>query len=278
MNNSEIKQVNFHEETLQEVPINKIKVLENSRIRIEETELVSLMKDIKYRGLLQPISLIKTKEGEYILRFGQRRLEACKKLKYNTISAIVSSEELSPERFISDNLAENMERIDLTPIEFARICRMLVEDNYAIGEISVILNQPTTKIKTALRLAQKTPEEFKGDIRYIGGNSEKKGKLSATTASKIIGLRIKDAEIRELMGVAKKQDLSSRDIAVIGALIQDNNCSVNQAIEKRKEYKIVSVSVAMRLEELIKYKSLKNTDLIKGFINGKISPNKELVK
>ena len=80
------------------------------------------------------------------------------------------------------------------------------------------------------------------------------------------------------MGVAKKQDLSSRDIAVIGALIQDNNCSVNQAIEKRKEYKIVSVSVAMRLEELIKYKSLKNTDLIKGFINGKISPNKELVK
>lgn len=43
---------------IKDVPIDKIKVIENTRLRIEETELSSLMEDIKQRGLLQPIGLI----------------------------------------------------------------------------------------------------------------------------------------------------------------------------------------------------------------------------
>ncbi|KKK91699.1 hypothetical protein LCGC14_2710300, partial [marine sediment metagenome] len=89
-NGCNVKGINYEEfETIifkevKELEISKIKTLENIRTRIDESDLTGLMQDIKQHGLLHAIGV--WKEGEkYILAFGNRRLECCKKLGWSKI-------------------------------------------------------------------------------------------------------------------------------------------------------------------------------------------------
>lgn len=266
------------QERVEEVPINLVKKLDNSRLRIDERDLVPLMEDIKHRGLLQPIGVIKEGE-EYIIRFGNRRLQACRKLGWETIPAIISPRELDEDSFMADNIAENLHRVDLTPIELAKQCKSFLERGYSVSEIAAILTKPKGQIVTALGIAKSSPKSFERSISYIqrGDINNKKGKISATVAGEILTFSqyLSDKEKERLLEEAKRKELSGGQIRLIKNMIR-NGMTVEEALRKHKEYKMCAIELPFRISELKKHEGT-FADLIKGLIKGTIKPNKKLI-
>ena len=267
-------------EKLKEIPINQIEVLSNCRIRIEDADLTSLISDIKHRGLLQPIGVMEMEKEGYILRFGQRRLEACKKLGWKSISCIVLEKEFSENQFISDNLAENLERKQITPIELGRVCENFYKKNYSVGEIAAILNVPALRVRSAMRILRGAPKEFKEKIQYIpaGVAKNKRGKISASVANAILTLRVPKKQVEELFNVAKGQDLSTSQIRLIGALLL-RGMNLKEALKFQDMYFMGRVDVPINKEVhkqySKKYKTIKG--LLFAIIKGEEKPNPDLI-
>ena len=129
------------------IPVNKIKVLDNSRIDVRSDGFVELLNDIKSRGLLQPIGVFFS-EGNYFVRYGHRRLEVFKELGYTEIPACIINRDLSYENLITDNLAENIHRKSITPVEAGTYYKKLIDLGKNVSEISVMLSIPKTRVVT----------------------------------------------------------------------------------------------------------------------------------
>lgn len=94
------------------------------RLEIKTEELKDLMTSIKLHGLIQPITLIKSKDNTFILKAGQRRWLAHKKLGLKKIKAIVEDEcdtnSLEGKRKLFDiAVLENTQRENLNPLELS---------------------------------------------------------------------------------------------------------------------------------------------------------------
>jgi ParB/RepB/Spo0J family partition protein len=266
------------DERIVEIPINLIKKLDNSRLRIQETDLVPLMEDIKHRGLLQPIGVIK--EGEtFIIRFGNRRLEACKKLGWQSIPAMISEREIDEDSFMADNIAENLHRVDLSPIELANQCKSFIARGYSVSEIASILSVPKQKIASCIFIEKSAPETFKRAISNIKheDRTNKKGKVSATVANEILTFSnyLSDKQKEKLFDEAKKNELSGGQIRLIKNMIR-NGMTLEQAVEKYKDFKMCAVELPLKIEELEKYK-MDLHSMFKGFIDGSVKSNKKLL-
>lgn len=277
VNNMELKEKS---ETV-EIPIDLIKNLENSRIRSTEQEISPLMEDIKHRGLLQPIGVVK--EGnEYIIRFGNRRLTACRKLGWKTIPAIISNRELNEDSFMADNIAENFHRLDLSPIELAQQCKSYLAKGYNASEISVLLTMPIGKIKSAIGIEKESPELFKKAIIYMKQGQhlkkDRKGKLPKSVAGEILTFSnyLSNKDKNELLEIARKDELSGPQIRLIKNLIK-SGFKLEEAIKENNLYKMCYCEIPIKIKELKKY-DIDFLNLIKGFITGKIKPNKELLR
>ena len=84
---------------------------------ISEENLAELVESIRTRGLLQPI-VVRPAGSVYELIAGERRWQAAKRLGMRTISAVVR--EVGDEDMLTLALIENLQRVDLNPIEKAR--------------------------------------------------------------------------------------------------------------------------------------------------------------
>lgn len=93
------------------IAIMDIKV--SPRIRQEEGEIDELARSIEKMGLIQPIVL----SEQYELLSGYRRLQACKKLGWETIEARVVTVGNDELKRIDLEYHENLGRKDLTPEE-----------------------------------------------------------------------------------------------------------------------------------------------------------------
>lgn len=112
-------------ETFLELDVDKIKNNPmQPRLHIDESELQDLIHSIKKRGLIQPISVVREGKDEYILKAGQRRWLAHKKLGLQTIKAIVQEESISLNKvdekaLFEISVMENTQRENLNPLELA---------------------------------------------------------------------------------------------------------------------------------------------------------------
>ncbi|BDY13973.1 ParB/RepB/Spo0J family partition protein [Hydrogenimonas cancrithermarum] len=108
---------------LPEIEIGKI--VENPyqpRLSIDESELKELMESIRRHGLLQPLVVSRMEDGGYQLIAGHRRFEACKRLGKKSVVCVeveknVESDEV--RHLLSLALQENIQRVDLAPLEIA---------------------------------------------------------------------------------------------------------------------------------------------------------------
>jgi len=258
-----------------EIPIKDVKDFDNSRIRTEKSDMVPLMEDIKHRGLLQPIGVLEN-NGNYIVRFGNRRLEACKKLGWKTIPAIVEEGELDIDSFMADNVAENVHRKDLTPIELSNVVLQFREKGMSVSEISTNLSIPKSRISDALRITNYAPDKFKSRIDTIRNTQDKKGKISVSVANEILNnRRTKKEVIEELFEFASSDELSAQDVRVVNTLLWEGK-DMKTAKKEFKKFKPVTCDLVFYKEEFDKY-NLSIKDLIKSFISGKIKPNKKLL-
>jgi ParB family chromosome partitioning protein len=95
------------------------------RTKFDQQKLKELSDSIVQNGLLQPISVIETKNNRYKLIAGERRLRAFKKLKLLEIPSLINSFDEKKGAILS--LIENIQREDLSPIDEARSFQNLIE-------------------------------------------------------------------------------------------------------------------------------------------------------
>ena len=99
------------------------------RRNFDESELFALGESIRENGLIQPISVRKTKSG-FELIAGERRFRACKLIGRQKIEAIVY--DIGDEVSAVWALIENLQRSDLSPFEEAEA--LLKQSNEAAVE------------------------------------------------------------------------------------------------------------------------------------------------
>lgn len=122
------------------------------RNAIDPAAISELAASIKRYGILQPIVITQI-DDNYVIVAGERRYHAAKEAGLSHIPALVrSTEEL--ER-LEIGLIENMQRVDLSPLEQAvSIARLNEQFNISLKETAERLGKAHTTIVNTVRLLQ----------------------------------------------------------------------------------------------------------------------------
>ncbi len=131
------------------------------RIHVAEEELDELARSIKLHGLIQPIAVIKVGEGDYILKAGQRRWMAHKKLGLKKIKAIVQEETILPKKerdkaLFEIAVLENTQRDNLNPLELALSLRQAMDKKLYknLEELSQALGKSKSYVSKVMKVLQ----------------------------------------------------------------------------------------------------------------------------
>jgi ParB family transcriptional regulator, chromosome partitioning protein len=188
------------------LPISKIQVPENIREPGWEKNLDSLVSSIKASGLKQPVGVWplppKTEgpNGEtHELVWGQRRLAACKKLKWTTIPVVFESSKSSArDRFMS-SLAENDGRENISAYEEALAFQRGIEEfGMTASEIAQRKGVAAGYVSQRLTML-KMPDEVQQAV--------KDGEIKPTHVRELA--KVKDEkEQKKLLKYAKKMPVS----------------------------------------------------------------------
>jgi ParB family transcriptional regulator, chromosome partitioning protein len=96
------------------------------RHRFDEESIVALAASLRERGVLQPVLVRPLPGGTFELVAGERRLRAAQLAGLAALPALVRPHDDAASLELA--LIENMAREDLTPVEEARACALLVEE------------------------------------------------------------------------------------------------------------------------------------------------------
>lgn len=148
------------------------------RKTFDEQTIGELAQSIKQFGILQPLVITET-DGGFIIVAGERRWRAAQKAGLSHVPALVRSiEEL--ER-LEIGLIENVQRVDLTPLEQAlSIARLHEQFSMSHQDIAKRLGKAHTTVVNTLRLLQ-LPEDAK--------NALAEGKISEGHGRALLALK-----------------------------------------------------------------------------------------
>ena len=146
--------------------------------RQERGDLESLTKSIRHDGIINPIVVQKTAEGQFLIIDGDRRAGVAKTLGLETIPCIVY-EKLTPCEAAHKSYILNTERNQLSAIERAlHIKRMKDEFNYTYDELVILGYGPKSQISRMINLLD-LPEKIqklivKGELTAAHGEALRK--------------------------------------------------------------------------------------------------------
>ncbi len=141
------------QDRVQKVSLDEISPDPNQPRRNFDAETIAeLASSIKQYGILQPLVITKI-DGKFVIVAGERRFHAAKKAGLTHVPALVrTTQEL--ER-LEIGLIENMQRVDLSPLEQAiSIARLHDQFNVPQKEIAKRLGKAYTTIVNTVRLLQ----------------------------------------------------------------------------------------------------------------------------
>ena len=141
-----------------EIDINKIEVNPNQpRSNFDSSELNSLKNSIKEIGIIQPITVRKIDSSKYEIISGERRFRATKKAGLTSIPCYIRGVE-SESDILKRSLVENVQRVDLDPIEIGLSYERLVDEyKLDIDSISGIVGKDRSTISNYIRLLKLDP-------------------------------------------------------------------------------------------------------------------------
>jgi ParB family chromosome partitioning protein len=121
------------------------------RSRFDRSELVELAASIQEHGVIQPLLVTESEDGEYTLIAGERRLQAARLAGLETIPVIVR--EASPQQMLEIAIIENVQRADLNPVETAVAYKQL-SDEFGLShdEIARRVGKSRVAVSNTLRL------------------------------------------------------------------------------------------------------------------------------
>jgi ParB family transcriptional regulator, chromosome partitioning protein len=121
------------------------------RKEFRDEELADLEASLKATGLLQPITVRVAPGGGYELVAGERRLRAAQRIGWTEIPAIVKA--IDDRSLATFGLVENLQRVDLNPIEEALGYQQLV-DQFSLTQQQVadVVGKDRSTVANMLRL------------------------------------------------------------------------------------------------------------------------------
>ena len=150
----------------------------------DDDELVELAETIEKHGLIQPIAVRKVGDRYQIIS-GERRTRASKLANCRTIKAQVY-DNLDDKTMNEWALIENIQRVDLNPIEVAQSYQQLIDNhNYTHEDLAKTVGKSRSAITNALRLL-KLPNQVQAWIQ--------EGKLAGGAARALCSEKITDPE------------------------------------------------------------------------------------
>lgn len=132
--------------------LDKIIVRDQVRTEFDEDSLRELAADVADRGILQPLTVRKTEDG-FVLVAGERRLRAAKLAQLDSVPVLIST--MSEDEHHAAQLAENIQREELTTFETAKAIRNLYDLGNSLTEISDMVHK--SKSWVSKRLAASHP-------------------------------------------------------------------------------------------------------------------------
>lgn len=154
----------------------------------DETALSELGQSIKQHGVLQPIIVVKDKDG-YRIVAGERRWRAAKQSGLKDIPAIVRS--LKELEQVELALIENIQRVDLSPLEQAlAVLKLQQQFSLKLDQIAQKLGKAPSTLSNLTRLLE-LPDTALSALRD--------GKISEGHARAILALRGTPSKQSELL-------------------------------------------------------------------------------
>lgn len=143
------------------IPVDEIAPGENDRTNFDVADLQSLADDIARRGLDQPITVRRMPTAwsgnRYQIVAGERRWRAHKLAGLPTILAFVRT--MTDAEAADAMLAENMVRVDLTPLQEARAYQKRIDAGQTLQHIAKVAGkQRTCDVQARLNLLRLCPE------------------------------------------------------------------------------------------------------------------------
>ncbi len=141
-----------------QLSLNKIHVNPNQpRTNFDSKEIDNLVISIKELGIIQPITVRKVNDDKYEIISGERRYRASKKANLESIPCYIKSVENDTD-LLKMSLVENVQRVDLDPIEIALTYERLINEyNLDIESISRLVGKDRSTISNYVRLLKLDP-------------------------------------------------------------------------------------------------------------------------
>ena len=242
-----------HEESITEVEIDSITPNpDQPRTNFKKDELEELSHSIKKEGLIQPILVRETKDGQYQIIAGERRWQASKLAGIKKVPIQVKN--VDDDKALELALIENIQRSDLNPIEEAYGYRRLMERRKMTqADIAQAVSKGRSTIANALRLLD-LPEEAQ-QLLF-------EDKITAGHARAILSVPTKEAR-ESLTNKIIENKLSVRETESIARLLSnkaDKNASKREPLPEK--YKSVAKTLKDLFETNVKIKSSKGKNKI----------------
>lgn len=212
------------ENTVQNISLNLIDNNSNQpRVQFDEDKLSELAESIRVHGIVQPILLKKIGE-RYRIIAGERRFRAARLAGLAEIPAIIKN--MSEREMQEVALIENLQRVDLNPIEEASAIKELLT-GYGLTqeELASRLGKSRPAITNALRLLT-LPQEVQEMLR--------EAKLSAGHARALAALDEPD-DIIEIANSVVDNKLSVRETEALVKKLQAQIAAENSADEQNQK-------------------------------------------
>ncbi len=149
------------------------------RKHFEDSNLRELAESIKEYGVIQPLIVTPKKDGKYSLIAGERRWRASQIAGLNEVPVVIRDSKEQEKLEIA--LIENVQRVDLSPLETAVAIEKLHQDfNLTYSDVAHRLSKATTTVNNIVRLLQ-LPEDAKKALQ--------EGKISEGHARTILSLK-----------------------------------------------------------------------------------------
>ena len=176
----------------------------------DDTGLAELSDSIKEHGLIQPIVLRKV-GNRYQIISGERRTRATRLAGLPTIKA-QGYDDIDDKAMAEWALIENIQRVDLNPVEIARSYQQLIDNHgYTHEDLSKIVSKSRSAITNSLRLL-KLPEQV---LLWI-----EEGKIAGGAARALCSDKVEDPEalakrvideglnVRQIEAIARGEDIN----------------------------------------------------------------------
>ncbi len=210
---------------------------------ITPESLVDLVDSIREHGILEPLVVAKTPAGFQIIA-GERRWRASKLAGLTHVPAIIR--ETSPKGMLEMALVENVQRVDLNPLDRAKgFERLMNEFGLTTSEIAVRIGKSVAYVSNSLRLLS-LPDALKDGL-LSGLISEGHARALAAIDDTSLMIEAYKIILRESGSVRRAEELARRMKA-----------------QSQQENKKQNVQIRIVSEEIDKMQD----DMQKAFING----------